>query len=53
MSQKKERRSSRKKAAGLNARQKAGLPAKAGRRRPPHVKSVRNKMTGKRDWVAA
>ncbi len=49
----KARRSSRKKAAGLNARQKAGLPAKAGRRRPPHIKSVRDARTGKRDWVAA
>lgn len=30
-------------------RAKAGLPAKAGRRRPPHLKSVRDR-NGHRDW---
>ena len=33
-------------------RAKANLPAKAGRRRPPHIKSVKDR-NGKRDWVAA
>lgn len=32
-------------------RAKAGLPAKAGRRRPPHLKSVRDR-NGHRDWEA-
>lgn len=48
----KSRRSSKKKRTGVNARQQAGLPAKAGRRRPPHIKSMRDKA-GKRDWVIA
>lgn len=30
-------------------RAKAGLPAKTGRRRPPHLKSVRDR-NGHRDW---
>lgn len=33
-------------------RAKVGLPAKAGRRRPPHLKSVRDR-NGHRDWVVA
>jgi hypothetical protein len=32
-------------------RAKLGLPAKAGRRRPPHLKSVRDR-NGHRDWEA-
>ncbi len=32
-----------------SVRAKAGLPAKAGRRRPPHLKSVRDR-NGHRDW---
>jgi len=40
---------SNKKAIG-SIRAKAGLPAKAGRRRPPHLKSVRDR-NGHRDWV--
>lgn len=43
---------SKKKSLG-SVRAKAGLPAKAGRRRPPSIKSVRDKKTGKRDWVTA
>lgn len=35
-----------------SVRGKANLPAKAGKRRPHHIKSVRDK-NGKRDWVAA
>ena len=35
-----------------SVRGKAGMVAKAGKRRPPHIKSVRDKR-GKRDWVAA
>ena len=34
-----------------SVRAKAGLPAKAGRRRPPHLKSVKDR-NGHRDWVA-
>lgn len=40
------------KATRGSVRAKANLPAKAGKRRPPHIKSVRDKH-GKRDWVAA
>jgi len=39
----------RKKSLG-SVRAKAGMPAKAGRRRPPHLKSVRDR-NGHRDWV--
>lgn len=31
-------------------RAKAGLPAKAGRRRPPHIASTRDR-DGKRQWA--
>lgn len=31
-------------------RAKAGMPAKAGRRRPPHLQSVKDR-NGHRDWV--
>lgn len=33
-----------------SVRAKAGLPAKAGRRRPPHLQSVRDR-NGHRDYV--
>lgn len=33
-----------------SVRAKAGMPAKAGRRRPPHLKSVKDR-NGHRDWV--
>lgn len=46
----KARRSSKTR-VGIN-RAKANLPAKAGKRRPPHIKSVKDKH-GRRDWVAA
>ena len=49
----KSRQGAKKERRGLNVRRKLGLVAKAGRRRPPHIKSVRDKKTGKRDWVAA
>jgi len=32
-----------------SVRAKAGMPAKAGRRRPPHLKSVRDR-NDKRNW---
>lgn len=32
-----------------SSRAKSGLPAKAGRRRPPHLKSVKDR-NGHRDW---
>lgn len=35
-----------------SVRAKAGMVAKAGRRRPPHIKSARD-VRGKRQWVAA
>lgn len=35
-----------------SVRSKAGLPAKAGRRRPPHIKSTIG-PNGKREWVAS
>ncbi len=35
-----------------SVRAKAGLTAKAGRRRSPSIKSVRDK-NGKRDWITA
>jgi len=34
-------------------RAKAGLPAKAGRRRPPSIVSEWDKMTSKREWKTA
>lgn len=52
MNKQKSRRSSRKKSRGLNKRQQLGLPAKAGKRRPPSIKSIRD-SDGKRHWVAA
>lgn len=38
----------KKKSVG-SSRAKSGMPAKAGRRRPPHLKSVRDR-NGHRDW---
>lgn len=38
----------KKKSVG-SSRAKAGLPAKAGRRRPPHLMSVRDR-DGRRNW---
>ena len=52
MNKQKLRKSSRKGNRGLNARRKAGLPAKAGKRRPPSIKSIRD-SDGKRQWVIA
>ena len=48
---KKSRRSARKDMKSQHARRKAGLVAKAGKRRPPSIKSRRDK-DGKRHWEA-
>jgi hypothetical protein len=48
----KARQSSHKSALGINARQKAGLPAKSGRRRSPNIRSEVDRH-GKRNWVTA
>ena len=41
---------SNKKSLG-SMREKAGLPPKAGRKRPPHLRSERDRQ-GKRQWFA-
>ena len=53
ISKAKARRSARNKSAGITYRRKLGLPAKAGKNRPPHIRSERDKKTGKRNWIPA
>ena len=50
MSFAKARRSSKKNANGTNARRKAGLPAKAGKRRPQHIVKGKADRNGKRHY---
>lgn len=50
MSRANARQSSKGDRTGRNSRRKLGLVAKAGKRRPPHIKSERDR-NGKRNWV--